>query len=81
MEELPLLSKIVLYVLLALIGVVALLVQGATVNLLWEIGLIILTLILYWLAQVINALPPTLAGRLGLSQSEPDVDSTFLVDS
>ena len=50
-------------------------------NLIWGVILIIFTLILGWLGQVINALSPTLAARLGLNEPEADVDPTFFVDT
>ncbi len=50
-------------------------------NVIWGVILIIFTLILGWLAQVINALSPTLAARLGLNEPESDVDPTFFVDT
>ncbi len=49
-------------------------------NLIWSAILIILTLILCWLGQVINAFLPALAARLGLAQSESDVDPTVFAD-
>ena len=49
-------------------------------NLIWGVLLIIFTLILCWLAQVINALSPALAARLGVAEPESDVDATFFVD-
>ena len=49
-------------------------------NIIWGAILIIFTLILCWLGQVINASAPTLAARLGLAESESDVDPTFFVD-
>ena len=49
-------------------------------NIIWGTILIIFTLILCWLGQVINASLPTLAARLGLAESESDVDPTFFVD-
>ena len=50
-------------------------------NILWGIVLIVFTLILCWLGQVINASSPALAGRLGLTEPESDVDPTFYVDA
>ena len=50
-------------------------------NLIWGVILIIFTLILGWLAQVINAFSPTLAARLGLNEPESDVDATFFADT
>jgi hypothetical protein len=49
-------------------------------NLIWGVLLIILTGILCWSAQVVNAFSPTLAARLGVSEPESDVDPTFFVD-
>ena len=49
-------------------------------NLIWGVILIIFTLVLSWLAQVINALSPTWASQLGLSEPESDVDPTFFAD-
>jgi hypothetical protein len=49
-------------------------------NIIWGAILVVFTLILCWLGQVINASSPTLAARLGLSESESDVDPTFFVD-
>ena len=49
-------------------------------NLIWGVVLIVFTLLLCWLAQVINALSPTLAARFGLAEPEADVDHTFYVD-
>lgn len=50
-------------------------------NLVWGIVLIVFTLILGWLAQIINAFSPTLAARLGLNEPEEDVDPTFYADT
>ena len=50
-------------------------------NIIWGAVLIILTLILCWLGQVINASSPTLAAKLGLTEPESDVDPTFFVDT
>ena len=47
----------------------------------WGVVLILFTLLLSWLAQVINALWPVLAARLGLTESESDVDPTFYLDT
>ena len=49
-------------------------------NVVWGAILVVLTLIVCWLGQVINASSPTLAARLGLDAPESDVDSTFFVD-
>ncbi len=49
-------------------------------NLIWGTVLIVFTLLLCWLAQVVNALSPALAVRLGLAEPKADVDHTFYVD-
>lgn len=49
-------------------------------NLIWGVILIVFTLIVCWMAQVINAFSPKLAVRLGVTESESDVDPTFFVD-
>lgn len=49
-------------------------------QLIWGVVLILFTLILCWLGQVVNALSPTLAERLGLAEPEADVDPTVYVD-
>jgi len=49
-------------------------------NIIWGIVLILFTLVLCWLAQVINAFSPTLAVKLGVAESEADVDRTYFVD-
>lgn len=49
-------------------------------NFIWGAILIIITGILCWLGQVINASSPTLAARLGLTEPESDVDPTYFVD-
>ena len=49
-------------------------------NLIWGVILIIFTLIVCWMAQVINAFSPKLAARLGVTEPESDVDPTFFVD-
>jgi hypothetical protein len=49
-------------------------------NLIWGLILIIFTLIVCWVAQVINAFSPKLAARLGVAEPESDVDPTFFVD-
>lgn len=49
-------------------------------QLIWGVVLILFTLILCWLGQVVNALSPTLAARLGLAEPEADVDPTVYVD-
>ena len=50
-------------------------------NLIWGAILIIFTGVLCWLGQVINALSPTIAARLGLNEPEADVDPVYFVDS
>lgn len=50
------------------------------VSLIWGLILIVFTLLLCWLAQVISALSPAMAARLGLTEPEADVDHTFYVD-
>ncbi len=47
----------------------------------WGIVLIFFTLILCWLAQIINAFSPKLATRLGLNEPETGVDPTFSADT
>lgn len=49
-------------------------------NLIWGAILILFTGILCWIGQVINASSPTIAARLGLTESESDVDPTYYVD-
>jgi hypothetical protein len=49
-------------------------------NLIWGAILIIFTLILCWLGQVISALWPTFATKVGLTEPEADVDPTFYAD-
>ena len=49
-------------------------------NLIWGAILIIFSLIVCWMGQVINAFSPKLAARLGVAESESDVDPTFFVD-
>lgn len=49
-------------------------------NLIWGVLLIIFTLIMCWLGQIISALLPTLATKIGLIEPEADVDSTFYAD-
>ena len=49
-------------------------------NLVWGAILIIFTLIVCWLAQVINAFSPTLAAQLGVTEPESDVDPTVYAD-
>jgi hypothetical protein len=51
-------------------------------NLIWGTILVIFTLVLSWLAQVVNILlPPAMAAKLGLNEPESDVDPTFFVDT
>ena len=49
-------------------------------RLVWGVVLIVFTLLLCWLAQVLNACSPAFAARLGLAEPESDVDPTFNVD-
>jgi hypothetical protein len=49
-------------------------------KLIWGAILIIFTLILCWLGQVISALWPTVATKVGLTEPETDVDPTFYAD-
>ena len=49
-------------------------------NLAWGAILIVLTLILCWLGQVVNATMPAFAGRIGLAEPEAEVDPTYFVD-
>ena len=50
-------------------------------NLIWGAILVIFTLVLGWLAQVINAFSPALAAQLGFNEPESDVDPTFFIDT
>jgi hypothetical protein len=51
-------------------------------NLVWGIILVFFTLVLSWLAQVVNILlPPAMAAKLGLNEPQSDVDPTFFVDT
>ena len=49
-------------------------------NIIWGVVLILFTLLLCWLGQVINAIAPTFAAKIGLAEPEADVDPTFFVD-
>jgi len=49
-------------------------------DLFWGVVLIIFTLLVGWLGQTITAFSPKLAVRLGLTEPESDVDSTFYAD-
>ena len=49
-------------------------------NLIWGLVLILFTLLLCWLAQVINAFSPTLAVKIGVAEPEADVDRTYFLD-
>lgn len=49
-------------------------------DLFWGVVLIIFTLLVCWLGQTISAFSPKLAVKLGLTESESDVDSTFYAD-
>ncbi|MGF1614794.1 MAG: hypothetical protein ACFCVA_13040 [Gammaproteobacteria bacterium] len=47
-------------------------------NVIWGTILVIFTLVLSWLAQVVNAfLPSALAAKWGLNEPESDVDATL----
>ena len=48
-------------------------------NIIWGAILVIISLI-GWLGQIITALSPTVATRLGVTESEADVDPTFYTD-
>jgi len=50
------------------------------VDLIWGIFLTVLTLI-GWLGQVIYAISPKLAARLGIGEAESDVDPVFYIDA
>jgi len=50
-------------------------------NTVWGVVLIVFTLVLCWLAQVVNALSPRLAARWGLNERESDVDPVFFADT
>lgn len=47
----------------------------------WGTVLIVFTFVLCWLAQVVNALFPDYAIRMGLNEDESDVDPTFFADT
>jgi len=49
-------------------------------NIIWGVVLIVFTLILCWLAQLINAFSPALAIKLGVAEPEDDVDPIFFLD-
>ena len=49
-------------------------------NVVWGLILILFTLILCWLGQVISAVSPTTAAKLGLTEAESEVDPTYFVD-
>ncbi len=49
-------------------------------NIVWGVVLIIFTLIVCWLGQIITTIAPTLARRLGITESEADVDPAFFAD-
>jgi hypothetical protein len=49
-------------------------------NIIWGIVLILFTLLLCWLGQVINAIAPEFAAKIGLAEPETDVDQTFFLD-
>jgi hypothetical protein len=50
------------------------------VRLIWGIVLIVLTLVICWLGQVVSAISPELAARLGLSEAEDGVDPAYYAD-
>ena len=50
-------------------------------DIIWGSILVIFTLVLCWLAQVINAFFPGLAAKLGLNEAEDEVDPTFFADT
>ena len=50
-------------------------------DIVWGSILVIFTLILCWLAQIINAFFPELAAKLGLNEAEDEVDPTFFADT
>jgi hypothetical protein len=49
-------------------------------NAAWGTILILFTMVLCWLGQVLNALFPTSAAQLGLTEPEDDVDQAVFVD-
>ena len=49
-------------------------------NIIWGVVLILFTLVVCWLGQVVAALAPALATRLGLTEPEADVDPVFYAD-
>ena len=49
-------------------------------DLFWGVVLIIFTLLVCWLGQTITAFSPKLAVKLGLTESESEVDPTFYAD-
>jgi hypothetical protein len=49
-------------------------------NIVWGLVLILFTLILCWLGQVINAIAPNFATKIGLAEPEADVDPTYFID-
>ena len=49
-------------------------------DLIWGVILIIFTLVVGWLGQTITAFSPKLAVKLGLTEPESNVDSTFYAD-
>ena len=46
----------------------------------WGVILIIFTMLVCWLGQIISVFSPKLALKLGLTESESDVDSTYYAD-
>jgi len=53
---------------------------GTQMHVFWGVILIIFTLVVCWLGQTISALSPKLAIKLGLTERESEVDSTFYAD-
>ena len=49
-------------------------------HVLWGVILIIFTFVVCWLGQTISALSPKFAVKLGLTERESEVDSTFYAD-
>jgi hypothetical protein len=47
----------------------------------WGVILIIFTLVVCWLGQTISVLSPKFAVKLGLTERESEVDSTFYADA
>ena len=49
-------------------------------DLFWGVILIVFTLLVCWLGQTISAFSPKLAVKLGLTEPESEVDTTFYAD-